>query len=184
MAPSGYGVRAEFRPDWLSDVAPAMRLRGADATDDQFIVEMARLACTIEDRPLPPADDPDVLAMFPGPDDCAIVAVEGEGRRVGAAWWCFHRPVLVEDDAGQPVPEMALAVVPDARGRGIGTELIEVLAREAARTFTQISLNVHLRNPAARLYTRTGFRVAGAGRGIFGVAMRRSLTTDPQSDVQ
>jgi hypothetical protein len=36
-------------------------------------------------------------------------------------------------------------------------------------------LNVHLRNPAARLYTRTGFRVAGKGRGWFGVAMTREL---------
>jgi GNAT superfamily N-acetyltransferase len=157
-------------------------VRGADANDDRFIVEMARFACTIEDRPLPPADDPDVIAIMPVSRERAVVAVEGEGRRVGAAWWCFHEPPLVEDDDGQPVPEMSVAVVPDARGRGIGTELIEVLAQEAAQRFTQLCLNVHIRNPAARLYTRTGFRVAGAGRGKFGVAMRRSLTSDIQTD--
>jgi hypothetical protein len=53
--------------------------------------------------------------------------------------------------------------------------LIEALASEAAARYTQLSLNVHLRNPAARLYTHTGFRVAGKGRGWFGVAMVRQL---------
>jgi len=144
-----------------------------------FIVEMARLACTIEDRPLPPKDAAEVLAMLPEADDCAVVAVDDKGRRVGAAWWCFRQPPLVEDEDGTPVPEMAMAVVADARGQGIGGALIEGLAREAARRFNQLSLNVHLRNPAARLYTRTGFRVAGAGRGWFGVAMCRSLTNEP-----
>jgi hypothetical protein len=44
-----------------------------------------------------------------------------------------------------------------------------------------LSLNVHLRNPAARLYTRTGFEVAGKGRGPFGVAMVRTLPSRTQS---
>lgn len=148
--------------------------------DEPFIVEMARLACTIEDRPLPARDAGDVIAMLPGPDDCAVVAVDDKGRRLGTAWWCFRQPPLVEDEHGEPVPEMAMAVVADARGQGIGSALIEALAEEAAPRFSQLSLNVHLRNPAARLYTRTGFRVAGAGRGWFGVAMRRPLTTEPR----
>jgi hypothetical protein len=46
----------------------------------------------------------------------------------------------------------------------------------ATTHFTELALNVHLRNPAARLYTRSGFRVlAGKGRGWFGVAMTRRL---------
>jgi GNAT superfamily N-acetyltransferase len=139
---------------------------------------MARLASTIEDRPLPPEDAPDVVAMLPGPHDCALVAVDDAGRRVGAAWWSVREPALVEDQDGKPVPEMAMAVVAEARGQGIGSALIEALAQEASQTFNQLSLNVHLRNPAARLYTRTGFRVAGVGRGWFGVAMRRQLTNN------
>lgn len=74
-----------------------------------------------------------------------------------------------------------VAVVESARGQGIGTRLIETLAQAAAtRSFSALSLNVHLRNPAARLYTRTGFRVAGAGRGWFGVAMHRPLLEEHQ----
>lgn len=157
-------------------MADGILIRQAAAADAPFIVEMARLACTIEDRPLPAHDADDVIAMLPGPDDCAVLAVDNNGRRVGAAWWCFRQPPLVEDEDGEPVPEMAMAVLADARGQGIGSALIEALAQEASPRFNQLSLNVHLRNPAARLYTRTGFRVAGAGRGWFGVAMRRALT--------
>jgi GNAT superfamily N-acetyltransferase len=139
------------------------------------VVEMARLACTIEDRPLPPADSAEVVSMLPSADDYAVVAQDGEGRLLGAAWWCLRDPPLVADAEGTAIPEMAMAVVKDARGRGVGSILIEALAQKAADRFDALSLNVHIRNPAARLYTRTGFRVAGAGRGRFGVAMVRRL---------
>ncbi len=68
-----------------------------------------------------------------------------------------------------------MAVVVQARGRGVGTALVEALAARAPRRFSALTLNVHLLNPAARLYARTGFRVAGAGGGWFGVAMSRPL---------
>ena len=78
---------------------------------------------------------------------------------------------------GEPLPELAMAVIEQARGRGIGGALIEALVEQAAGRVPGLSLNVHLLNPAVRLYMRSGFTVAGAGRGRFGVAMQRSLTT-------
>jgi len=138
---------------------------------------MARLASVIEDWPLPAADSPEVLDLLPGPSDHAIVAVDQHGARLGAAWWRVdHRAPLLRDSDGNPLPELVVAVVESARGQGVGTRLIDSLAQAAReRSFSALSLNVHLRNPAAGLYTRTGFRVAGAGRGWFGVAMRRPL---------
>jgi GNAT superfamily N-acetyltransferase len=153
-----------------------MRLRRAIPQDRPFIVEMARLACTFEDRPLPSRDASEVLALLPAPD-AAIVATDDDGRRLGAAWWHIHEPPLLRDAAGEPVPELVMAVLERERRRGIGTALVNALAEEAASHFRVLALNVHLRNPAAHLYTRTGFRVAGAGRAWFGVAMRRSLQT-------
>ncbi len=150
--------------------------REARVGDEAFIVEMARHAGTLEDRPLPEASAPDVVGVLPPSLDAAVVAVDDRGRRLGAAWWHWHRPPLARDQDGEPLPELTVAVVERARGAGIGTTLIEELAaRAAARRFEGLALNVHLRNPAVRLYTRTGFHVDGRGRGPFGVAMRRDL---------
>jgi len=136
---------------------------------------MARFAATLDDRPLPGADDPVVLALLPASFDAAIVATEDGGARLGAAWWHVHEPPLLCDVYGEPLPELGMGVAESARGRGVGTALVEALAELAAERFDALALNVHLLNPAVRLYVRTGFRVAGHGRGWYGVAMRRSL---------
>jgi GNAT superfamily N-acetyltransferase len=141
-------------------------MRRATADDHPFLVEMARYAGTLEDRPLPEPDDPDVLGLLPGPDDAAVV-LDG----LGAAWWrTVNDPLLGR-------PELSIALVPNARGAGHGRALLEALADEAQqRGLPALSLNVHLRNtPALHLYMRCGFRVAGAGRGWYGVAMLREL---------
>jgi GNAT superfamily N-acetyltransferase len=118
----------------------------------------------------------EVLALVPGQIDGAVIATDDAGQPIGAAWWHLHEPPLLRDADGQAVPELVMAVVAVARDRGVGTALIEALVQEATRqSFSAVALNVHLRNPAARLYMRTGFRVAGAGRGGYGVAMMRAL---------
>lgn len=152
-----------------------MRTRRATGPDRAFIVEVSRLASVIEDRPLPPPDSEEVTGMLPRDDDCAVVAVDNDDHMIGAAWWYFHEPPLLTTAEGEAVPELIVGVVDSSRGHGVGTILIHALASEAAARYAALSLNVHLRNPAARLYTRTGFRVAGKGRGDFGVAMVRQL---------
>lgn len=165
--------------------------REARASDEEFIVEMARHASakgvwgfdepdTLENHPIPDADVPVVQAVLPPCVETAVVATDETGRRLGAAWWHWHEPPLLADSSGEPLPEMLIAVAEDARGTGVGARLIEALADKASRRFTALALNVHLRNPAGRLYTRTGFRVAGRGRGWFGVAMKRDLHPQPR----
>jgi GNAT superfamily N-acetyltransferase len=151
------------------------RIRQAGAEDCGFLVEMARLACTLEDRPLPERDAPEVLACLPPAMSAAVIDTNDHERPLGAAWWHLHEPPLVVTSDGIPLPELTMAVAEDARRHDVGTALIEALATNAAAHFDAIALNVHLRNPAARLYTRSGFRVAGKGRGWFGVAMTREL---------
>ncbi len=152
-----------------------MRVRRAEERDREFILEMARLAGGLDDRPLPSADDPAVLAALPGLTDLALIATDDDERPLGAAWLHFHEPPLVVDDRDVPLPELTMAVREEARGRGIGGRLLAELAAAAADNFSALALNVHLRNPAARLYMRSGFRVAGKGRGWYGVAMVRRL---------
>ncbi|HEU4594108.1 MAG TPA: GNAT family N-acetyltransferase, partial [Pyrinomonadaceae bacterium] len=54
-------------------------------------------------------------------------------------------------------PELAVAVSPEHRGRGVGTALMERLLSEASGLFAAVSLSVSPRNPARRLYERLGF---------------------------
>ena len=151
-------------------------IRPARPEDAAFVTEMARLASVIEDRPLPAAAE--VADLLPSTVDAVLVATDGSGVPVAAAWWHFPARPLVDPS----VPEMVLAVVPAERGNGLGAALVEALAAKAGAAFDRLALNVHVRNPAIRLYGRTGFEVAGKGRGPLGVAMVRRLreVTPPQ----
>lgn len=51
----------------------SVTLRAATPGDRRFMVEMARYACVIEDRPLPDPDDDEVLEMLPAPGTVATV---------------------------------------------------------------------------------------------------------------
>jgi len=95
-------------------------LRSAGADDRSFLVEMARYVCTLEDRPLPAADAPEVVAFLPDSLEAAVVAVDERERRLGAVWWVLREPPLLLDPEGRPLPELAIAVVGDERGKGIG----------------------------------------------------------------
>jgi len=153
-----------------------INVRAAEEVDRAFIVEMAREASIIEDRPLPAADSEEVRGVLPQDLDAALIAVSAGGGRVGAAWWHEHDPPLAHDSRGQPLPELIVAVRAEDRGHGIGIALIEALALRAAARFSAIVLNVHIRNPAARLYSRIGFTVLGKGRGPLGVCLSRDLS--------
>jgi len=50
-----------------------------------------------------------------------------------------------------------IALLPEYRGRGIGTELLRALLDEAAEAWKRLSIHVELNNPARRLYDRLGF---------------------------
>ena len=51
-------------------------VRTGEPSDAAFIVEMARLASVIEDRPLPPADDPALVRGLPPSPDTAVLALD------------------------------------------------------------------------------------------------------------
>jgi ribosomal protein S18 acetylase RimI-like enzyme len=51
-----------------------------------------------------------------------------------------------------------IALLPQWRGRGIGTALIEALFAEAHGVGKEVSISVEKFNPAQRLYRRLGFR--------------------------
>ena len=154
---------------------PSVRPRAATSGDTAFIVEMARHACIIEDRPLPDPDSEETQSLLPTADDVVLVAEDPNGISLGAVWTFHHEPPLLVDSDTVAVPELSIAVAPALRGRGVGGALLDELIVLCAGRYEAISLNVHQRNPAVHLYERKGFRVVGRGRGALGIAMRRAL---------
>lgn len=61
---------------------------------------------------------------------------------------------------------MDIALLPEYRGRGIGTNLLEALLDEAAMEGKRLSIHVEKVNPARALYERLGFAEAG-DRGVY-----------------
>jgi ribosomal protein S18 acetylase RimI-like enzyme len=52
-----------------------------------------------------------------------------------------------------------VGVVPEHRGRGVGTELLHCVLERAREHFSDIILTVREGSPAIRLYERVGFRI-------------------------
>ena len=55
-----------------------------------------------------------------------------------------------------------IALLPGCRGRGLGTELLGALTREADALEARMSLEVEAASPARQLYRRLGFQETGA----------------------
>jgi ribosomal protein S18 acetylase RimI-like enzyme len=96
--------------------------------------------------------------------DIGLIAVTETGHRLGAAWYrSFTAEVHGVGFVAPGIPELAIALAPEARGRGLGTELLTaLLALARSRGVRAMSLNVSGANtPARRLYERHGFRDTG-----------------------
>lgn len=62
-------------------------------------------------------------------------------------------------DRGDEITLVDIALLPEHRGQGIGSELIRELLDEAGGTGKPVRLHVLRNNPAARLYERLGFSI-------------------------
>jgi len=118
-------------------------------------------------------------------DDVGVVAVDADtDGPVGAAWL----RLLTGDGKGfgyvdDRTPELAIAVLPGHRGRGLGERLLREVLDAARGTFDAVSLSVRADNPARRLYERAGFRpVPAADAGSRSVTMRIPLMR-PAGDI-
>jgi ribosomal protein S18 acetylase RimI-like enzyme len=91
------------------------------------------------------------------PGDAGFVAHDPRDRQLLGAVW-FRLPL------GQVMPELAFAVRPGQRKRGIGAALLTQWVR-ANPDQSVVSLAVPAGHPAVRLYERFGFKVVRESEG-------------------
>jgi ribosomal protein S18 acetylase RimI-like enzyme len=97
------------------------------------------------------------------PGDTALIAID-DAFPVGAAWYrLFRRDQPGYGFVDEETPELAIAVVPNRRGRGIGDALVEALCERArADGYAALSLSVERGNAELiSFYEQHGFAVVG-----------------------
>jgi len=167
-----------------------IRLRKAEAPDETFIREMLYQAVYVE----PGAPRPDASIVYQPElkkyweqwgreSDLGYIAEEESGRPVGAVWL---RLFTAEDPgygfAGEGIPELSIALLPESRGRGTGTALLRTLLKDADSIYPVLSLSVDPSNGARHLYERMGFGLYGT-HGTSDIMIRRRLTFDTLENI-
>lgn len=122
-------------------------------------------------------DEPDIakyVKEWGRRDDLGFIAVGEQSQPLGAIWL----RMLTGDEKGfgyvdERTPELGMALLPQYRGQGIGTQLLSRMLTTAAASYESLSLSVAAENPARRLYQRAGFETVGScGTSI---TMRKTL---------
>ncbi|HET7743969.1 MAG TPA: GNAT family N-acetyltransferase [Gaiellaceae bacterium] len=155
-----------------------MVIRRGGRQDVRFLRDMLHHAYYWRERELGEGATPISLYVkgWGRPGDTALIALD-EGFPVGAAWYrLFTRDRPGYGFVDDATPELAIAVVPSRRGRGLGEALLEALCdRARSEGFQALSLSVARDNDAlVSFYEKHGFsRVQEDGDDS--VTMRRRL---------
>ena len=111
------------------------------------------------------------LRLVDWSDEQKAAFVEQQFEAQDAYYREHYHPATFDviEDAGAPVGRLYVArwedeirimditLLPEHRGRGIGTALLRALLGEAAEAGKRLSIHVELNNPARGLYERLGF---------------------------
>jgi ribosomal protein S18 acetylase RimI-like enzyme len=151
-------------------------LREASALDEPFLWEMLYHSLYVPPGCAPFSRDilsrPEIAKYVQGwgrSGDMALIALDANSNEaLGAAWIrVFIGPEKGYGYVADSTPELGIAVLPEHRGRGIGSLLLQRLVETATFRYDAMSLSVSADNPAQRLYRRAGFeRVASSGDSI------------------
>jgi len=109
-----------------------------------------------------------VLAGWGRPGDLAMVATDGQGERIGAAWMrLWTRADHLSGFIDEQSPELGIGVRKEFRRHGVGTALLlAVLGRAREDGVPRVSLSVEIENVARLLYERFGFQLHSVAQGV------------------
>lgn len=162
-------------------------IRPATAADVPFLWDMLfesafttdEMRAVWRSNPQPPQELVKYLDGWGRPGDAGVVAQDSDGTRVGAAWYRLFGAADRGDGilAQRDVPELAIAVAPEHRGRRIGEDLLTSLARRARDgEYQHLMLSVDPANVRAlRLYERVGFALAATDDPARGTSLIMQL---------
>jgi len=155
-----------------------MVIRRGGRQDVRFLRDMLHHAYYWRERK--PGEGPGPVALYVKgwgrPGDTALIALE-DAFPVAASWYrLFRRDQPGYGFVDEETPELAIAVVPYRRGRGIGDALLGALfARAKADGHRALSLSIERDNDAlVSFYRKHGFELVAADGGD-SVTMRREL---------
>jgi ribosomal protein S18 acetylase RimI-like enzyme len=142
-------------------------------------------------RPVCPADEPFLLQLYASTraeelaatdwteeqkHDFCVMQFTAQAEHYFTHYPTAERSVILLQ--GQPVGRlyvdrwqreiriMDLALLPQQRGLGIGTQMLQLLQAEAQKCGKRLSIHVEKFNPALQLYQRLGFQIM-EDKGIY-----------------
>ena len=112
------------------------------------------------------------------PGDAAMIALV-DGFPVGAAWFrLFRASAPGYGFVDEQTPELAIAVVPNARGKGVGSALLEALLERArSEGYPALSLSVDRRN-RARSRSTSSTASSGSARRDDSLTLQATLVAE------
>ncbi len=141
----------------------SISFREIENSDEPFLWEMLYQALYVPDGEAPfPREiiqQPKIkiyVENWGAETDQGIIAFN-DNSPVGAVW---VRKIKAYGFVSDDVPELTIALLPEFRGRGIGSKLMKELFSTVSPKYKAISLSVTAENPAMKLYQRFGFEVA------------------------
>jgi len=163
-------------------------IRPVTKNDESFLWEMLYHAAHMaeEGEPSPEAakHNPDLVKYvqdWERETDIGCLALDTESNQpIGAVWIRLligsEKTISYVNDL---TPELAIAVLPNYIGSGVGTQLLTHVLAAAAKRYSAVVLSVRASNPAQRLYQRMGFVVIGKTTNRVGTESLNMLYTFP-----
>lgn len=147
-----------WQQEQLVSQAIDYRVRALTATEESILWTMLMYAAH-ESSVANVRSHPDLLRYVKDwgrAGDLGFMAIDK--KPLGAAWLrLFPSDNRGFGYLGEDIPELAIAVLPDDRNRGIGTKLLMQIIAVAGEIFPAISLSVRSQSRAISLYERVGF---------------------------
>jgi GNAT superfamily N-acetyltransferase len=134
-----------------------VQLRAAVDADEPFLTALLASTRPVEVAAMPsPAAAEQLFAIQRRAQRAAWLSVPGTSERVLLIGGAPAGHLVVRDEPAA-LRLVDISLLPEHRGQGIGTRLIESLQTRAAQADAPLLLHVDVGSPAERLYARLGF---------------------------